>query len=108
MISLLTDRAERTFLWISIILEKLKAAKTLLSEADMKRIISESPSGLMELYESIVSQIMDSDRIAQQKLLTWVVYAQRALTLPELEEALSTQDNSDSVESTKGHRIPLS
>jgi hypothetical protein len=106
-IKLLTGRAEQTFLWISIVLKKLKDATTLLSQADMERIISESPSDLTALYEGIVSQIMHSGDVAQQKLLVWVVYGRRALTLLELQEALSIQDDSDSVESTRKHRIRL-
>jgi hypothetical protein len=68
-IELLTGRAERTFLWISIVLKKLEAAAALLSPADMERIIDESPSDLTELYEGIVNQIIQSNDVAQQKLL---------------------------------------
>jgi hypothetical protein len=106
-INLLTDRVEQTFLWISIILNKLKAASTLLSHAAVEQIINDSPSDLTQLYEGIVNQIMQSNDTAQQKLLAWAVYGRRALTIPELQEALSVQEDSDSIESAAKHKIRL-
>ncbi|UKZ79092.1 hypothetical protein TrVFT333_006842 [Trichoderma virens FT-333] len=107
VIELLSSRVEQTFLWISIVLKKLKAATTLLSQADIEQIINESPSDLTDLYESIIGQIMQSNDIAAQKLLIWTVFGRRALTLNELEEALAIQENSKSKESIRKYRIPL-
>lgn len=56
-IYLLGNRVEQTFLWISIILKRLKVATPLLSETGMEEIINESPSDLMNLFESIINQI---------------------------------------------------
>lgn len=77
-IDLLSSRVEQTFLWISIILKKLKTMTTMLSEADIEQTISESPSDLTDLYESITSQIMQSNDKATQKLLIWTVFGRRA------------------------------
>lgn len=106
-IRLLTSRAGQTFIWISIVLKKIKAVTSPLSEVDMEKIITQSPSDLTALYEDIMTQIMRSENEIQQKLLAWVVYGQQALTLPELQEALSVQHDSSSVESTKKHMIRL-
>ncbi|KAL6911038.1 putative ankyrin repeat protein [Trichoderma evansii] len=106
-IRLLTSRAGQTFIWISIVLKKIKAVTSPLSEVDMEKIITQSPSDLTALYEDIMTQIMHSENVIQQKLLAWVVYGQQALTLPELQEALSVQSDSSSVESTKKHMIRL-
>lgn len=106
-IRLLTSRAGQTFIWISIVLKKIKAVTSPLSEVDMEKIITQSPSDLTALYEDIMTQIMRSENVIQQKLLAWVVYGQQALTLPELQEALSIQYDSSSVESSKKHMIRL-
>lgn len=106
-IRLLTSRAGQTFIWISIVLKKIKAVTSPLSEVDMEKIITQSPSDLTALYEDIMTQVMRSENSIQQKLLAWVVYGQQALTLPELQEALSVQYDSSSAESAKKHMIRL-
>lgn len=106
-IRLLTSRAGQTFIWISIVLKKIKAVTSPLSEVDMEKIITQSPSDLTALYEDIMTQVMRSENAIQQKLLAWVVYGQQALTLPELQEALSVQYDSSSAESAKKHMIRL-
>ncbi|KAL7789036.1 hypothetical protein V8C37DRAFT_387023 [Trichoderma ceciliae] len=107
VINLLSSRVEQTFLWISIVLKKLAAATTLLSQAHVEQIINETPSDLADLYESIISQIMQGNDIAAQKLLIWTVFGRRALTLNELEEALAIQDDSKSKESIRKYKISL-
>ncbi|KAL7918158.1 putative ankyrin repeat protein [Trichoderma austrokoningii] len=106
-IKLLTIRAGQTFLWISIVLKKIKAVTSPLSEVDMEKIITQSPSDLTALYEDIMAQVMRSENVIQQKLLTWVVHGQQALTLPGLQEALSVQYDSISAESAKKHMVRL-
>lgn len=106
-IRLLTGRAGQTFIWISIVLKKIKAVTSPLSEVDMEKIITQSPSDLTALYEDIMAQVMRSENVMQQKLLAWVVYGQQALTLPELQEALSVQYDSSSAESAKKHMTRL-
>ncbi|KKP02575.1 hypothetical protein THAR02_05307 [Trichoderma harzianum] len=107
IIDLLSSRVEQTFLWISIVLKKLKTTSTLLSQADMEQIITESPSRLTDLYESLLVQIIQSRDIAAQKLLIWAVFGRRAMTLDELEVALAIQEKSKNQESIEKHRIYL-
>ncbi|KAL6831944.1 hypothetical protein V8C40DRAFT_263226 [Trichoderma camerunense] len=107
IIDLLSSRVEQTFLWISIVLKKLKTTSTLLSQADMEQIITESPSRLTDLYESLLVQIIQSRDIAAQKLLIWAVFSRRAMTLDELEVALAIQEKSKNQESIEKHRIYL-
>jgi len=68
---LLLRGAEQTFLWVSIILKKLDMATTLLSPAELKRIINETPTDLKELYDNIVRHVMQGTE-AEQKLLLWL------------------------------------
>ncbi|PTB53172.1 hypothetical protein M431DRAFT_509509 [Trichoderma harzianum CBS 226.95] len=107
VMSLLSSRVEQTFLWISIVLRKLKTASNLLSRADMKKMINNTPSRLTDLYESILIPIIQSRDIAAQKLLIWTVFSRRALTLDELEESLAIQETSKNQESIEEYRVWL-
>lgn len=106
-IHLLSSRVEQTFLWISIVLKRLKVATPLLSEAGMEDMINESPSDLENLFENIISRIKEAKDITAQKLLIWAVYGRRPLTLAELEEAIAVQDDSTSKDSTKKYSVAL-
>ncbi|KAL9487937.1 hypothetical protein ACSS6W_000214 [Trichoderma asperelloides] len=106
-VSLLCSRVEQTFLWISIVLRRLKHSTPLLSEIDLKNIIDESPSDLKTLFESIISQIKEEKDMAAQKLLIWAVHGKRPLKLDELQEAIAVQDDSTSKSSTKMYSAAL-
>ncbi|KAH8679043.1 hypothetical protein BGZ60DRAFT_513281 [Tricladium varicosporioides] len=101
----LIGRAGGTFLWISIVLNRLKTI-TLPSLAKIKSIIEESSTDLEELYSSVIERIMSGDE-EEQKLLVWVVYGRRPLTLKELEAALATQINSTNKASTNDYSTEL-
>ncbi|KAL7908137.1 hypothetical protein GGI35DRAFT_54680 [Trichoderma velutinum] len=109
VVNVFSSRVEQTFLWISIVLKKLKLklASNMLSLADMEQIINESPSHLTDLYESLLFQVLQSEDVAGQKLLIWTVFGRRALSLNELEVALATQEGSKSQESIEKYRIRL-
>jgi hypothetical protein len=92
-------------LWVSIVLKKLRAM-TLPSPATPRDIIEESSTDLNELYLGIINRIMEGTQ-EEQKLLVWIVYGRRPLTLKELEAALATQMDSKSKISTDEHRIDL-
>jgi hypothetical protein len=102
---LLLDRAERTFLWVSIVLKKLRTM-TFPTLAKLRGIIEESPTDLDKLYLGVINRIMEGSQ-EEQKLLVWVVYGRRPLTLKELEAALATQMDSKSKASTDEHKIDL-
>lgn len=101
----LIGRAGGTFLWISIVLKRLKRI-TLPSLVKIKSIIEESSTDLEELYSSIIEKIMSGDE-EEQKLLAWVVYGRQPLTLKELEAALATQMNSTNKASTDDYCTEL-
>jgi ankyrin repeat protein len=103
---LLLSRAGRTFLWVSIVLRQLSKI-SLPSKAEVRRIIETSPTDLDELYRTIIDRIMKGNP-SQQKLLVWVVYGQRPLTLEELKAALATQIDSRNKASTEEYQISLS
>ena len=89
---LLANHVEETFLWISIALRKIKARITPLTTlADIKQLLSETPSDLSALYEAILDQIIQNDHLPVLRLLGWVAFGRRALSLDELNEALAIQ-----------------
>lgn len=102
---LLLRRTERTFLWVSIVVKRIERM-VLPSVAKLTRAIDESSTDLDELYSDITRQIGEGP-VEGQKLLAWVVYGRRTLTLKELEAALATQIDSESKESTEDFRADL-
>lgn len=97
---LLLAHAEQTFLWISLIVKKLKA-EGLTSLADIERIVKISPSDLISLYQGIVSDILARHGESQKNLLLWAVHGRRSLSLSEIEHTPSIQEDCDSIETLK-------
>jgi hypothetical protein len=61
---LLLRGAERTFLWVSIVVKKLERM-TLPSVAQLKEIVEESSTGLDALYSNIIGQIIKGPRMSR-------------------------------------------
>lgn len=106
VVRMLIGRTEQTFLWISLVVRQLKAA-AVLTLGEIKAIVDRSPSELDKLHDTIVTDIMGRDGDIPKKVLVWAVYWKRPLTLAELEEAISVQHDSQSIESTSEYRLPL-
>lgn len=102
---LLLEQTERTFLWSSIVIKKLERMM-FPSPANVRAAVEASSTDLDELYHDIISQILQGPSEGQ-KLLMWVAYGRRALTLKELESALATQIDSKSQESTEDYRASV-
>lgn len=105
MTTMLLGGAGRTCLWIAIVLKKLEEL-TWPNRAKVQKIIKDTPRDLDKLYRSIVDRIMKGPE-DEQKLLVWVVYSQRPLSLKELEAALATQRDSTTEDSTEPYRTKL-
>ena len=78
--SVLLERSEGPFLWVSIVVEEMKGF--LPKEAE--KVLQTMPTGLHTVYAKLLSQIDDNFRASVRVLLYWVVNAVRALTDPEL------------------------
>jgi len=102
---LLLEGAGGTFLWVSIVVKKL-AQLEFPNDVEIEDTIKESPTDLDALYHDIFDQIMKGPTF-KQKLVTWVAYGQRPLTLAELENALATQEDSKSERSTQRYKVHL-
>ena len=102
---LMLSKAEQTFLWVSIVVKKLERL-SLPSVADLRDTVKQSSTDLVTLYSGIAEKIKEGPPKVQ-KLVAWVVYGRRPLTLQELEAALATQMDSTTKEGTEEHRFDL-
>jgi ankyrin repeat protein len=74
-----------TFLWASLVLEDIFAAKTTKAA---RRKLNSLPSGLAEVYERILENITDDDDVDDAVfILQWVVVSRRPMTVCELATA---------------------
>ncbi|KAI9737021.1 MAG: hypothetical protein M1834_000610 [Cirrosporium novae-zelandiae] len=99
----LKEKAGFTYLWVDIVIKRIERVK-LPNEKKISREIEDSPAELMELYHNLVQQLSkDEDMI---RLLIWVVYARRPLSLKELETALSVrpEENCHCINDTKAYK----
>lgn len=82
----LTENADRTFLWVSLVLELLEDSAEASGDA-FDRITTTLPKRLDEVYDAILRGISDQERA--KKALTVLVASLRPLTLTELNIALN-------------------
>ena len=85
----LQTQAGRTFLWVTIVINEIAALK-FPSMRDVKEILAENPRDLDALYEKLVARIIENDNPQKilQKLLYWVAYSERELSIEELNEVI--------------------
>ncbi|KAG8525642.1 uncharacterized protein KY384_000402 [Bacidia gigantensis] len=103
----LSDGAEGTFLWVSLVIRELKKKKTCTEILDAIRDV---PPGLDDMYKDMLRHIEPKHQRNVYQILRWVVAAVRPLTLQELSEVIGTQPSEsvseqsvlDSVTTTEG------
>ncbi|PWW75383.1 NACHT-ANK domain protein transcript variant 1 [Tuber magnatum] len=83
--NLLESSADRTFLWVSLILEVLKDCDDD-SQEEFTKIVATAPGNLAELYTKILDKSRSPDKA--RKILRIVVAAMRPLTLREMNAAV--------------------
>ncbi|KAI1391513.1 uncharacterized protein F4822DRAFT_396967 [Hypoxylon trugodes] len=105
-IKLLQDQIGQTFLWVSLVIKRLRAEGPL-SMLDVKSMIQNSPTELDDFYDNIVTEILRRESQVPKKILLWATYGQRSLTLAELEEAILVQDNPESTKEAMKTRVKL-
>ncbi|KAK1659020.1 hypothetical protein BDP55DRAFT_733684 [Colletotrichum godetiae] len=91
----LTEGADRTFLWVSLVfdaIERLQSRKL----SSIEKSLDSLPGDLDQLYESAWAAFVD--REASQKLLGIILAANRPLKLEEVNVALSFGENVTSLE----------
>ncbi|KAJ4258829.1 hypothetical protein NW762_007916 [Fusarium torreyae] len=78
------DGAEGTFLWVSLVAADLEQ-KTL---DGIENALTQLPSGLYSIYESIIGQIKSESRHTISEMLTWILFAKSPLQIAELCDAI--------------------
>ena len=82
----LLERAEGTFLWISLVMSEIEKYKYTCTE--ILDTVRSTPQGLSNTYRHMLQQI-DGDHLQKvDQILRWVTAAMRPLTLQELSEII--------------------
>lgn len=79
----LCSKADRTFLWVSLVLHLLEK-RFLATQKDFQRIIDELPQTLATTYERFLQDIPEDHQLLASKLLTIIVGSTRSLSLDEM------------------------
>ncbi|KAI0163841.1 hypothetical protein GGR57DRAFT_497931 [Xylariaceae sp. FL1272] len=87
----LQDKAGQTFLWIDIIVRKIKSIRYP-SRKEVENAIVKSPTELHVLYGQLVKDIVQSDDL-HAYILVWVIYSKRPLHYTELSEAVAIRQS---------------
>ncbi|KAF7510671.1 hypothetical protein GJ744_006037 [Endocarpon pusillum] len=99
IIGTLTTKAEGMFLWVHLQLIHLCEESESHDDRDVERALATLPDGLDKTYERSLNQIWQLDerrrRLAFQTF-RWVMYADRPLTVNELQYALADEESRSS------------
>ncbi|KUJ09878.1 ankyrin [Mollisia scopiformis] len=88
----LFSRADRTFLWVTLVLHLLERS-FLASQKDFKRIIDEMPKSLSTTYQRFLQGISMEYQPLANRLLHFLVGSSRPLTLKEMRILIAIQDH---------------
>lgn len=87
-------RASGNFQWVKLVIEKvsqlLRKGKPL---QKIQNMISSLPAELSRLYEGFLTNIEESDKLQSLKLLQWICFALRPLSLSELRLAMAVDED---------------
>lgn len=99
----LLSGADQTFLWVSLVFDKLTQLQSR-SFKTVKKSLESIPTRLDALYESAIGQFKDKD--TSLKLLRLVVVASQPLHLDEINVVMNTDEDTHSLESLKKNLEP--
>lgn len=88
IIRFLERNARGMFLWAVLIVEELERRDERLTDEVIASKLSRLPLDLMNTYEVIIHNPPNSRRNDMWRILRWLLYGKRGLTLAELEHAL--------------------
>ena len=86
----LVQNADRTFLWVSLVLQKL-TTEAMLSENAFTTMLSAIPDRLEGIYHSILMSIPSRYREAARKMLSIIAMSQNPLSQEQLRECWAIQ-----------------
>jgi hypothetical protein len=92
----LIKNADRTFLWVSLVLQRLPS-ESRMSEMGLAMILSEIPDRLEDIYRDILMAIPPSCRQESKTMLAILAMAQNPLSQNELQECWAIGYNQKSI-----------
>ncbi|MCJ1403576.1 hypothetical protein MMC11_006799, partial [Xylographa trunciseda] len=101
----LNSKADRTFLWVTLVLHLLERS-FLASQRDFKRIIDELPRTLKTTYKSFLRGIATEYQPLATTLLHFFVGSLRPLTLEEIRILIAMQDHHRNLVEIEGDAQP--
>ncbi|KAI0888132.1 uncharacterized protein GGS22DRAFT_155137 [Annulohypoxylon maeteangense] len=85
-------RSQGNFLWVSLVLKRVIRCHR---QEQVKRVLDETPDGMDELYDRMLSAVvgldLKEDKILARILLSWAMYAKTSLTIDELSEPYANE-----------------
>ena len=101
----LVQNADRTFLWVSLVLQKLPT-EAMLSENAFTTMLSAVPDGLEDIYHSILMSIPSYHREAAKRMLSIITMSTNPLSEEQLRKCWAVQSKHLSVHDMKGDLEP--
>ena len=101
---LLIAKADRTFLWIKLVLPSFEARRVLLP-SDVETIASQLPLDLASLYRHLLSSIPKDDQAIAAKMLRVLVASDRPLTSDEFGIIMTISPEHMSVSALAAHQL---
>ena len=101
----LLQNADRTFLWVSLVLQKL-TTEAMLSENAFTTMLSAIPDRLEGIYHSILMSIQSRYREAAKEMLSIIAMSQNPLSQEQLRECWAIQSRHLSVHDIMGDMEP--
>ena len=80
----LSDGAHGMFLWVKLMIDRLKECATV---TKIKHALDNLSDGLDKMYEDVLQQTEDKE--TAKELLQWITYATRPLTVTDLDHAVT-------------------
>ena len=102
----ITRRAKGVFLWVALVVEMLneKYEEGGYSPKKMTDMLQSVPDGLHPLFKRIIKKIKKEHLRETVKIVRWVLYASRPLTLTELRYAIGFEKGYEAGECWKSQR----
>jgi hypothetical protein len=88
IIQFLEENAHGMFLWVVLVIQELERRNERLTDEVIKAKLSSIPLKLIPTYETLLLQPSPARRNDMWRILRWLLFGKRGLTLAELEMAL--------------------
>lgn len=105
-----TNRSQGVFLWVKLVVTELRKGKMIVGTSyELQQAIDSLPWGLAGFYARILDGLDTSAGAETQRMLEWVLFAQRPLSLAEFRHAIAMGSNQepDGLATVEDITVPL-